>query len=166
MPGYHLSVFLHILAATIWIGGLIFFALVAVPLVRKSEFVSFAPKIVQWMGIRFRTISWIVLLTLLVTGVTNLLYRGFGWSDFFRASMWRGYFGQALAYKLAFFSAILLLSAIHDFVIGPRATETWRLTPEKSSRLRRAASWIGRMNLLLALAVLACAIMLVRGIPF
>ncbi|MDR7550880.1 MAG: hypothetical protein QN131_13230 [Armatimonadota bacterium] len=60
-----------------------------------------------------------------------------------------------------------------DFVIGPAST---RLTlaghdgapPQPDRRalaLRRAAAWIGRLNLLLALAVLLLAVALVRGLP-
>jgi len=165
---YHLSVFLHILAATVWIGGLVFFAVVAVPLIRNKEFSGAAPRIVEWMGTRFRYVGWLTLGLLVLTGYTNLVYRGLALSDWLKPVMWTGYFGTALAYKLVFVAIILIVSAVHDFYIGPRATRIWKESPTsaKAAVYRLAASWIGRLNLILALAVLACAVMLVRGIPF
>jgi uncharacterized membrane protein len=166
--GYYLSVFFHILAATVWVGGLIFFAAVAIPMIRNTEFAGTAPRIVEWIGMRFRYVGWITLGLLVATGTTNLLYRGFGPSDWFSPGMWTGYFGTALAYKLIMVSIILIISALHDFYIGPRATRLWQKNPDAPQAVsyRKAASWIGRANLILALAILACAVMLVRGIPF
>jgi hypothetical protein len=43
------------------------------------------------------------------------------------------------------------------------ALESVRFHSPQARRWRRAASWMGRLNLLLALAVLAIAVALVRG---
>ncbi|MBX6378285.1 MAG: DUF4149 domain-containing protein, partial [Clostridia bacterium] len=74
-------------------------------------------------------------------------------------------FGRALVLKLALVVVILALSTVHDFAVGPRATAAARADPASAAavRLRRLASRLGRLNLLLALAVAALAAALVRG---
>jgi hypothetical protein len=70
-----------------------------------------------------------------------------------------------LGIKLLFIAAVLILSALHDFVIGPRATVLGRANPTslETIRLRRQSAWLGRFNLLLALFIVALGVVLVRG---
>jgi len=70
--------------------------------------------------------------------------------------------------KLFLVAIILVASAYHDFFVGPQATVAWQATPTSpdARRLRWQARWLGRMNLLLALIVVALAVMLVRGRPW
>jgi hypothetical protein len=84
--------------------------------------------------------------------------------------MWSGQvfagdFGHTLAVKLLLVGVILTISVVHDFFIGPQATAIGQTAPgsPEAIRLRRRASWIGRLNLLLSLAVIALAVKLVRG---
>jgi len=81
------------------------------------------------------------------------------------AAWWATPFGRLLAHKLALVVLVLALSAVHDFIVGPRAAALMRDDPGSPGALawRRAASWMGRVNLLLALAVLAIAVALVCG---
>lgn len=162
---YLFSIWLHILAAAVWIGGMVFVALVLVPVIRRPENQGFAASIVHLTGLRFRSAGWICLSLLFLTGGFNLFYRGFTLADLWSGRLWESSFGAALALKLLFFSAVLVLSGLHDFAIGPRATVLWRTDPNspESRRLRRQASWIGRLNLLLALLIVALGITLVRG---
>jgi len=162
---YLLSVWLHILAAIIWIGGTIFIVLVLVPATRLPAYRDIAPGLIQWTGARFRLIGWICLGVLILSGVFNLAYRGFGWADVWSGRLWQGPFGRTLGIKLLLVAVILVFSALHDFVIGPRARAMWQTNPgaPETLRLRRQAGWIGRINLLLALIVVALAVALVRG---
>ena len=162
---YLLSVWLHILAAITWIGGTLFLVLVLVPATRLPEYRGIAPRLIQWTGARFRLISWICLGLLILSGTFNLAYRGFGWADVWSGRLWQGPFGRTLGIKLLLVAVILVFSALHDFVIGPRARTMWQTNPgdPETLRLRRQAGWIGRINLLLALIVVALAVALVRG---
>jgi len=164
---YFLSVYLHILAAMVWIGGMIFLGIVLVPVVRKPFLRSRAAELLRWTGERFRYVGWVTICTLLVTGTFNVAYR-FGWAGLVSRDLWAGGFGRILAVKLILVGVILLLSAIHDFYVGPRATEILQQNPAspEAGRIRRQASWFGRVNLLLSLAVVFLAIMLVRGLPW
>jgi uncharacterized membrane protein len=162
---YLLSVWLHIVAAAVWMGGMVFLGLVLIPVIRRPEYRSAAPLLIHLTGVRFRTVGWTCLGLLLLTGVVNVVYRGLGWADLASAAFWRGGFGGTLAIKLVLVATILLLSAVHDFFIGPRATALLRADPSspETARFRRQASLMGRINLLLALAAVGLGVMLIRG---
>ena len=72
-------VWLHILAAAIWIGGMVFLALVLVPVVRRPEYRDHAWRLVHLTGTRFRWVGWVCLGILAVSGFVNLDFRGIGW---------------------------------------------------------------------------------------
>lgn len=162
---YLISVFLHILSAVIWLGGMLFLALVLVPVLRKPQYRNQAGALFSYTGIQFRWIGWVCLILFLLTGTFNLLHRVGDFSTLLHEQFWQGSFGRLLLYKLLLFGIILLLSAVHDFIIGPRATRLWESSPDspQSTAYRKTASWFGRINLLLGLAVVFLAVALVRG---
>lgn len=170
---YHLSVFVHILSAIVWIGGMLFLALVIVPTTRGLPPVERAA-LFGAVGRRFRTIGWACIALLVITGTINAAYRGVTWGNLFSAELWSSPFGSTLAWKLGVILVLLGLSAYHDFVLGPRSIRVLeRAGPDappdvhqEAQRLRKRASYIGRGEAILALVVLALAIMLVRGRPF
>ena len=164
---YLVSVWLHVLAAAIWVGGLIFVALVVVPVIRRKELEGAGARLIHLTGVRFRWVGWACFGLLLLTGVVNLLARGIAWADLFAPQFWAGPFGKLLGLKLVVFALILASSAVHDFVIGPRAVSIWQERPgsAEATRLRRQATQFGRLNLLLALLIVALGVMLVRGTP-
>lgn len=165
---YLLSVWLHILSVATWLGGMLFLVLVIVPVTRRPEYRGISGALLHWLGVRFRTVGWVCLGLLVLTGVVNLTYRGIGWATLVDARFWNGAWGQTLGIKLLLVSIILLASAYHDFYVGPEATVLWQRDPSgaRTQRLRWQARWIGRVNLLLALIVVALGVMLVRGLPF
>lgn len=105
------------------------------------------------VGVRFRGVGWACLALLILTGTFNLAYRGFTWADLVEGTLWQGAFGRTLAIKLLLVAAVLALSALDDFYLGPRATALWQERPgdPRAAPLRRRAAWIGRLNFLLAL---------------
>lgn len=181
---YQISVFLHILSAIVWIGGMLFLALVVVPTTRSMP-PSERAALFGAVGRRFRAVGWACIGVLLVTGTVNMAYRGVTWENFFTAQLWSSPFGTTLALKLGVVVVMLGLSVYHDFVIGPRSVrllEQAASAPGTSScgppapapgpdlvgeagRLRRQTSVVGRLEAILALLVLVLAIMLVRGVP-
>ncbi len=164
---YLLSVWLHILAAAVWIGGMLFLVLVLVPLARAREFRREAPRLVQLIGRRFRTVGWACLGLLVATGLVNASYRFGGLPALATGAFWRSATGRIFAVKLLCVVAILTLSAVHDFRVGPRASAALLEAPgsPRALALRRRATWFGRVNVALALLVVALAVMLVRGLP-
>lgn len=165
---YHLSVFIHILAAMVWIGGMLFLALVVVPVVRLPQFARQKMALIHQLGLRFRTLGWITLPLLVVTGVSNLFLRGYRLHHLLDASFWQTPWGHKLAIKLVLVAVVLLISAAHDFYIGPRATRLLQENPgdPEGEKLRRMASRIGRLNLLLGFAIVYLAVALARNLAF
>jgi putative copper export protein len=163
---YVLSVWLHILAATVWIGGMLFLVLVVVPWLRKQDR-AVAAKLMRETGTRFRTVGWWAFAVLIVTGSFNLYCRGVRLGDLTDATWLTSPFGRAVAMKLALFVLVLAMSVVHDFVLGPRSTRVAEKDPRspEALALRAAASWMGRVNVLLAFAIVALAVIIVRGWP-
>lgn len=168
MPAlYLLSVWIHILAAMTWIGGMFFLVLVVVPWLRAGDRAN-AGAFLRETGQRFRSVGWVCFAILLVTGTFNLYVRGVRLGDFTRAAWLASPFGKSVLLKLGLFALVLLVSAVHDFSVGPRASVAIQDDPKspEAERLRRQASLMGRGNALLALALVAVAVTLVRGWPW
>jgi len=162
---YQLSVFLHVLFAVIWVGGMFFLALVAVPALRKMP-PEDRSRIIGQMGERFRTIGWICIVMLVITGIANLAYRRISWESIATGALFGTSFGIVLAHKIAIVLIMIALSAVHDFFWGPASTRLMEAAGPRDPRVgaaRKRASMLGRVNAVLALIVLALGVLLVRG---
>lgn len=71
---YFFNVWIHILAAAIWTGGLIYTAAVAVPFA-LSHPPDERQRILRGLARRFRWIGWGSMAVLLITGIGNLVLR-------------------------------------------------------------------------------------------
>lgn len=165
---HFVAILLHILAAIVWIGGMVFLGAVLIPVLRRSRTAGGQyTELIHGTGTRFRNVGWACLAILLATGIVNLTRWGVGFERLASAELWASPWGRILAVKLVLVAAALAMSGVHDFVIGPRATRTLREAPgsEEAGRLRRMAGWMGRTNLLIAVVIVALGIMLVRGLP-
>ncbi|MDR5710135.1 MAG: hypothetical protein QN172_10650 [Armatimonadota bacterium] len=128
--------FLHVLAATAWVGGNVLFFLAA-PLLRRED-----PRALRALGRVFRTVSWAAVGVVVLTG---LGFLATGWDPR----------GGVLAVKLPLVAAAIALKTAHDFWIAPRAAQS-------GGRFVPLATWIGRANLVLQLSVLYLSTRLVR----
>jgi len=70
--------------------------------------------------------------------------------------------GHALGWKLGLVAAMIIVSAVHDFVLGPRAGQAAPSSGEAMA-LRGRAAWVARINALLGVALVAAAVRLARG---
>lgn len=163
MSLYYWNVTLHVLAALLWLGGMFFLAAVGAPALRKVEPPELRARLFAELGTRFRRAGWIAIAVLAVTGVLNLWFRGMlSWSTLGDRAFWATPYGHALAWKLGTVFAMIVLSALHDFVIGPASSRVRAGTPE-AIRLRRQAAWIARINALIGLLLVIAAVRLARG---
>jgi putative copper resistance protein D len=164
---YVVSVWLHILAATVWVGGMLFLVLVVVPWLRSGGRVD-AAVFLRETGMRFRNVGWACFAVLLVTGMFALWTRGVRPEHLIEPAWLASSFGKLVLVKLGLFAAVLAVSAVHDFRVGPRATEAIARDAGSTAaaRLRREASLLGRLNVLLALALVATGVVIVRGWPW
>lgn len=162
-PLHYASIALHVLAAIVWLGGMFFFALVGAPVLRTVEPASLRNDLFQALGRRFRWIGWVVVIVLAGTGLANLWFRGLLAADMLRsAGFWASPMGRALAWKLTAVTAMIVFSALHDFVWGPRSGRLPAGSPD-AARSRRVTSWLGRLNALAGIVVVLAAVRLARG---
>lgn len=161
---YLASVWVHILAASAWIGSIFFLMFVVVPWMRSSAD-GLGRVFLRQIGGRLRALGWICFAVLLVTGTFNLWVRGVRFASFADPEWRSSPFGSLVLAKLGIFAAIVAVSAVHDFVVGPRAVEELArdATSKRAVRLRRVATIMGRLSALLAVIVVWLAVMLVRG---
>lgn len=162
---YYLSVFIHILSAIFWIGGMLFTVAVLVPASRHKILKNKKGAFFSLIGKKFSRLSWILFLVLIITGITNLLTRGYALNDLASSTFWSSGFGGSLFIKLHLFAAVVVISGIHDFYAGPKAARLIDEEPNSTQthRMRKLSSWLGRINLLLAFGILYYAMQLVRG---
>jgi copper resistance protein D len=161
-PFYYASVTIHILAAMLWLGGMLFLGVVAAPELRHLD-PALRQRLFDRLGYRFRTVGWICIAALVATGVLNLRYHGFLSSAVLGdPTFWGTAFGRALTVKLAMVTVMIVGSAVHDFWLGPAAGRV----PAGSAdalRLNRWASWLARLNALAGLVLIVAAARLARG---
>lgn len=156
----HLLIWLHLLAAVAWVGGMLFLSLILVPALKQQ--MAEAPRAALFRAVarRFRLLVWGAIALLLITGPVLLLFRVPSLTDL---SSWT----VAARVKLSLVAVLLLAVSLHDFWLGPKVGRL-KARPEAvrspADHLQLAlAPWIGRGVLLLALMVLLAAVVLARS---
>lgn len=163
MTAYHVSVTIHVLAAMLWLGGMLFLAVVGAPVLRQVDSASLRAELFRNLGERFRVVGWAAIAVLLITGVTNLWLRGWLHADVILArTFWTEPFGRMLLLKLAVVAMMLVLQATHDLRHGPRASRALPGSPA-ALRIRRRAVFYARVNALLGIVLIYVAVRLARG---
>lgn len=160
---YILNVTIHILAAFLWLGGMLFFALVSAPVLRRLESPELRSRVFREIGEQFRWVGWACIGVMLVTGVLNLWFAGFlSGESLLSTEFWSTPYGRTLGGKLGAVLVMVVVSALHDFVLGPRATRLTPGTPEAAA-FRRRAVLLARVNAVLGVIVVWAAVLLARG---
>ncbi len=157
----HLVVFLHVLAAVVWLGGMLVFALMA-PVLRTVSNEEFRQRVFHALGRRMRAVGWICITVLVGTGLVRL--RQLGW---WGADVWSGPFlaspsGRTLLWKLSSVVVLVALQSVHDVSLGPRAGKALAGTPDARA-LRFRAAWVARVSAVVGVVVVWFAVALTRG---
>lgn len=162
MLAYFTNVTIHVLAAMLWLGGMFFLAVVGAPVLREVESPALRQRLFQVLGERFRAVGWIAIAILLVTGTLNLWFRGWLHAALTSGAFWHTTTGIALAWKLGAVLVMVVTSAVHDFILGPRAG---RLVPGslEALRLRRWSALGARLNAIVGLILVVAAVRLARS---
>lgn len=142
---YLLSVWLHILAAMTWVGGMVLFAVGVMPFFRSGRWAPAKADFLAWFGPRFRVVSWWAFAVLLATGSFNLYARGVRPGDVLRPEWRATAFGQYALAKLALVALAVAISVLHE---RPRS--------------RAHARWMGRSLLVIGAVIVGLAVMMVR----
>ena len=153
-------VWIHLLAAVSWIGGTVFLSLVLAPSYRALASKPDAGALFRTSAKRFRLVVWGAVAVLLCTG--PMLVVSHGW-PLFEPLRWP----SVLATKLSLVGLLLIMTLVHDLVLGPRVRTILSVPVDQRRSSDRtiltAATWLPRATLLLALAVLFAAVMLARS---
>ena len=155
-----LLVWLHMLAAVSWIGGMIFLSVVLMPVLKREPFASQRSLLFPTIARRFRVVIWGAIAILLLTGPPLLHQRGI---PIMNPSGWP----MVLSVKLGLVVILLLFTVRHDLIIGPRVSRILQIPTESRTAFDHAlvlwSPWIARASLVLTLGVLLAAVVLVRS---
>ncbi|HID65797.1 MAG TPA: hypothetical protein EYP32_02700 [Aquificaceae bacterium] len=134
--------FLHVVLATFWVGGMIFLSLVVVPYLKNKP--EIRNEAFQEVGKRFSLYgTFVSLFLLLITGLVNtyLLHGGF------RRSIYE---------KLFLFFIVVAISLAHDLWAGKKALY--------SEYHRKWAKWLGIANLIISLMLVYMGVRIRLGL--
>jgi copper resistance protein D len=147
---------IHLLAAVTWIGGMMIISVVIVPVLVSREPSSQRTELLRSIGERFSQVGWACIVVLLMTGILNLIHLAIPLDVLFTTRL-----GKLLIVKWSLVAGMIGLSIYHDFIAGPSLRF---LSPEDPVYVRLAARmrWSGRLTLILGLAVLFFALGLRR----
>lgn len=157
---YIILVWTHLLAATFWIGGMLFLSLVAVPLLKQDSDPLSAQRGFISLARRFRTLVWSALFILVGTGSVLL-----GNVVNFQAplSSWP----PVVLTKLLLVLLLVVVSLSHDRIMGQKVRTLKSKAASELSvgevLLLRLSPLLGRLTLLLGLGVLLSAVIMVRS---
>jgi len=144
-----LIIWIHLIAVIFWFGGLLFQWLVLGPVLLGANPITRDLEVQRKVNQRFKTVRWISLLTLIVTGVMNLLYEG-------GSARLESDWGGILMIKLFLVAVVIGLSLVLDVVMSPGG----RRLP--SPHLPASVKWINLGILLLGLLTSLIAVYLAR----
>lgn len=149
MDLWMLVLWVHLLAVIAWVGGMIFLTLILVPVERGIKDQKLRYEILNKVGRRFKYLGWGCIVILLITGTFSAIQK-IGSSDV----LFHTGYGKTFLLKLFLVSIIIILSAIHDFYLGPRLVYNAKAENKPTHVLTSILILLARGNLLLVLAVI------------
>ncbi len=151
---------IHIVAVTVWLGPQFFMFLVTVPAVRVIEDPAVRLQVMRVIVQRFGWLAWAAMAVIVLSGVSNLFQEAdeFGhlWDTDYR------YF-QIFSTKMVLVGLMVILTALHTFVIGPkqlRLLEEMRSDSTEAAGLRRVSIIVSSLALLASIAAVYAAALL------
>ena len=151
---------IHIVAVAVWLGPQFFMFLVTVPAVRVIEDPEVRLRVMKVIVTRFGWLAWAAMAVIVLSGVSNLFQEAdeFGhiWDSEYR------YF-QIFSTKMVLVGLMVILTALHTFVIGPkqlRLLEEMRSDSTEAAGLRRVSIIVSSLTLLISIATVYTAALL------
>lgn len=136
--------FIHIICACFWVGGMLFMVLVSSPYIRKTPFKDEA---FQNIGIRFSKLGTLVALPVLfITGLLNMHFLNISYVSLVHP---QNIYERTLQIKFHTFLLVVVISLVHDFYFGKKA--------KNSSKYAKITRIFGIINLSLSLFIVLLA---------
>lgn len=153
----------HLIAASIWVGGSIFIGIVLAPLLKTiSDSIEGRLSIMIRVGRKFNKIGVPSLIVLIATGIYNSV--GFIVKP---SMMLSTSYGIVLLIKIILVIILIITFAIHVRLIRSeveRKIESKQLSGEFLQKLRSKIIMLGRLTVILSLAILLMAALLHSGV--
>lgn len=153
----------HLIAASIWVGGSIFIGIVLAPLLKTiSDSIEGRLSIMIRVGRKFNKIGVPSLIVLIATGIYNSTGFIVQPSLIFSTS-----YGIVLLIKIMLVIILIITFAIHVRLIRAeveRKIESKQLSGEFLQKLRSKIIMLGRLTVILSLAILLMAALLHSGV--
>ncbi len=155
--GEAVNPWIHILAATIWVGPQVFMMVATVPAVRTIEDMQVRAKVMRVLTKRFNYLAWGALTVLVITGIANLYEHELSVEQLFDLN-----FGIVFQVKMTLLIATVVLTALHSFVLGPRVLNMQESAVDEAdiAPIRRWSIIVSSANGLIALAIVFCGALL------
>ena len=137
----------HLLSATVWVGGTIVLVFVGVPAIRKLEGEARA-KAMRALGRRWRPLGWSAMGIAILSGL---------WLTHLHGGLSSGAlstdFDRTLILKSVLVAFLVVGALIHDYVLGPRLQRELREGDPQAPETRRRLVWVGWFTFSLTIAV-------------
>jgi putative copper resistance protein D len=152
---YTLLVVIHVMAALIWVGGVVFIGLALLPATRGLE-PEKRLQMVSGAARRFRNIGWLALAVLIVTGLGMIHSWGF-----FAEAGSGGLRNRLLLLKISLVVVMLICSALHDWFLGPRVSAAVSRGDDPGP-IRSWSMRLGQGTMVLSLLIVILAVLIAR----
>ena len=137
----------HLLSATIWVGGTIVLVFVGVPAIRRLEGDARATAMRE-LGRRWRPLGWSAMGVAILSGLwLTDLHGGFN------SAALSTDFDRTLILKSVLVAFLVAGALIHDYALGPRLQRELRAADPQAGATRRLLVWVGWFNFALTIAV-------------
>ncbi|HVP05626.1 MAG TPA: DUF4149 domain-containing protein [Dehalococcoidia bacterium] len=156
-----ISVWIHVLAVTVWIGPQFFLFVAAVPALRTVEDAQVRARVMRIIVTRFGWMAWGAMGVIVLSGIGNLFMVG----DDAPFSLWSSDYrwGRIFLEKMVFVGVAVALTALHTFFVGPqqlRLAEQAQANPDDVRYYRRMSMLTSGVALLAAIAAVYMGVML------
>lgn len=138
---------LHVLSASVWVGGTVALVFVGVPAIRQLEGEARATAM-RTLGRRWRPIGWSAMAVAILSGLWLTERHG----GFNRAALETD-FDRTLILKSALVVLLVVGGLLHDYVLGPRLQRELRAGSPSAPATRRRLVLVGWFNFGLTIAV-------------
>ena len=137
----------HVLSASVWVGGTVALVFVGVPAIRRLEGEARATAM-RALGRRWRPLGWSAMALAIVSGLWLTELHG-GLTE----AALETDFDRLLIAKSVLVALLVVGALLHDYVLGPRLQRALRTGDESAPATRRRLVVVGWLNFTLTLAV-------------
>ena len=158
---------IHVIAAVVWVGGNLVLAMVIVPHFRQSLPPVERIKLLTQIGKRFEPVVWGCIGVLFFTGIVNIFFS----IDITSPTPISNAFMRTLLIKIGLFFLLTILTVLHSMIFAPRLAAaiedldpTLEELPPEIKPLRSQMSIISSLMGVISLLILLAAVALRMGI--